>query len=277
MNKTSLFLKKSKKIFLLCMVFVLITSSLVGCGTKESPFKQSFEASGYKKLAVYKGYNTTYQDFEQFEKGHGYLSIESEDGGNTILFKGFYQIKSVHIGTQDLTQAFKTNTVEEFAKLCGYKEYEDLANNPLFKCTSNEILNYNDYIVYFEPLETGGADLYLGKKFEFTLENNGDATATYNRIMELLSSDSYDQFSYEELKDEYGNLTKHQSFKYALVLGLNESEGGNAVKRNFLVGETKYTYNFYSEMENLLFSLDKEFATIVEQSKNNTTTQTPVF
>lgn len=270
MNKKKFAFKKAKRMLLFSLVSIIVIFNLVACGNSDSEFKKEYEASSYKKLSIYKGYSTKFSDFSNFEKGHGYFSIESENDGSNILFKGFYQMKCVHIGTQDLTEAFKTNTVKEFANLCGYKDYDNMVNNSLFQCTSNELFNYNDYVVYFEKLETGGADLYIGKRFEYTFENDGNATSVYNRVMELLSGDEYDKF-------DYGNVNGNLKIQYALALGLNIQDGDSVSKQNVLVGETKYTYNMYDEMEKFLFSLDKECADLYEKSKNTSNSTTPTF
>lgn len=276
MEKENLFFKKIKKIITLSLCVVMVSSSLTACGSEPSAFKQDFESSGYKKVSIYKEYGTKYSDFSNFEKNHGYLAISSENGGTNVLFKGFYQMKSVHIGTQDATEAFKTNTVKEFAEICGYKDYEDMVNNSLFKCTSNELFNHNNYVVYFEKLDTGGADLYLGKKFEYTFENDEVATSVFNDVLGLLSQDEYDKFDYEQLKDEYGNINENMSIPYAIVLGIDSQEE-NVVKKDELVGDTNYNYNIYLKMEEYLLSLDKDCADVLEKSKNGDDSKTPQF
>lgn len=276
MEKENLFFKKIKKIITLSLCVVMVSSSLTACGSEPSAFKQDFESSGYKKVSIYKEYGTKYSDFSNFEKNHGYLAMSSENGGTNVLFKGFYQMKSVHIGTQDATEAFKTNTVKEFAEICGYKDYEDMINNSLFKCTSNELFNHNDYVVYFEKLDTGGADLYLGKKFEYTFENDEVATSVFNDVLGLLSQDEYDKFDYEQLKDEYGNINENMSIPYAIVLGIDSQEE-NVVKKDELVGDTNYNYNIYLKMEEYLLSLDKDCADVLEKSKNGDDSKTPQF
>lgn len=269
MNKL---LSKCKKIIALNLVIIMLFS-LTACGSEPSAFQQEFENSSYKKFTIYKEYDAKFSDFSAFEKDHSYMTIESSNGGTNILFKGFYQIKCVYIGTQDFTEAYKTNAVQEFASLCGYQDYEFSVNNPLFQCTSNEIFNYNGYVVYCEKLKTGGSNLYLGKKFEHNFENDENATSIYNEIVELLGKDEYDKFDYGQMKDEYGNIQGSFKISYALALGLNSGD----TTQNVLVGDTKYNYNIYLKMEELLLSLDKECSNILEKSKSNNSPTVPAF
>lgn len=249
-------------------LLALLFATVTGCGG-DSSFKQEYEASGYKRLAIYKAYNTRCQDLEDFEKDHGYLSIASEDGGQSVEFRGFYQMKCVHIGTQDLSEAFRTKTVEEFASACGYESYLELASDPSFRCGSEEIFSHDGYSVYFEKLDSGGADLHLGKRFEYNFEGDEQATLMYGKLMELLSKDTYSPFEFGESQCE--GATSGKDIAYAVALGMDDLERGESNRECVLVGDTRYKYNLYSEMERFLFSLDMECEDVVKSLKDGDT------
>ena len=229
-----------------CLLFISCTLFLTGCGTNES--QQAFEKSPYKKITIYRMLPANTTKSTTKKPVYGQVTITSKDNGKTIDFSGFYQFQAVHINTKDPNKAFRSHTVESFAKECGFLEYDALKKQTR-TFPSSEIMNDRGFTVYFETSNYGG-DLYLGKQFHYTNLKGNDAKATYDAIIHLLSKESFQE------KDAI-----KETSNYALSLDYQT----NAKTKTLFLGFTNYTYTLYEEMESFLYKKDTDFATVYDK------------
>ena len=248
-------MKKIKKT-LVCSLLATLIFLLSGCGSSE--LNKAFEQSGYKKITVYRHYDTSVKDFDEFEKNHGYMSIESEDGGATVVFKGLYEFRRVHIDTVNLDTAFRTETVEDFCKIIGFQKYGEYAKDKSHHIKSNTLVDYGGYsAIFVEDADKKGGYIYLCKKFEYTYTNEAFATECYKKIVKAVCQEENAEFDYEKLKKEDGTV-EHTELNYCTVLCYDRevvSEAGEtSVDRSgVLLDSDTYSYTVYYNMTNLLY------------------------
>lgn len=250
---------KRHQIIPLLLIGILIIST--GCET--SSLQQAFEHSTNRQILINKEFLPKEKDIESNAKEQirGYFSISSKDDGATIEFSGFYQLKSVHINTKEAQRALSSHTVEEFAKDCGYTNYKK-DKNEAKTFDLPEIMNNKDYVVYFITSSYGG-DLYLGKKFSMIYKKDKKATTLYEEMVHLSCREKFS--SSKQLKAD-------KKLNYVLQLNyqpINKTNKKENKDTSIFLGETKYTYEMYTKMEEFLFTQDAMLFSVYEKTKGN--------
>jgi hypothetical protein len=266
-------MKKIKKM-LACLLVGGMMLSLTACGSN-SEVNNSYNDSAYKKVTIYNGYNTSIEDMETFDKYNGHLTMETSDGGATVHFYGFYEMKCIYVNSSNPNGAFRTNSVQEFAKTVGFKDYDKLASDETYVVEGNVLFDYRGYVAYFVPNEDGTGTIHVGKVFNYEPTNKEDLLSVFALVNEYVNYEANYLYDKEMHLDENGKYTPEE-FQFCTFLGYDRyevDETGNETPKQYyaMLDSTMVSYTIHTIMRDYLFELSNEIKIYDDKIKKELT------